>query len=66
MLQTQTRTHKPGGCPLTIEAEAEPTPAMAEKEEKKPQKPDEDPVGKVYDSRLIQRLGHYLRPYSNT
>ena len=36
---------------------------MAEKEEKKPQKPDEDPVGKVYDSRLIQRLGHYLRPY---
>jgi ATP-binding cassette subfamily B protein len=36
---------------------------MADKEEKKPQKPDEDPVGKVYDSRLIQRLGHYLRPY---
>ena len=26
-------------------------------------KPDEDPVGKVYDSRLIRRLGHYLRPY---
>ncbi len=36
---------------------------MAEKEEKKPQKPDEDPVGKVVDSRLIRRLGHYLRPY---
>jgi ATP-binding cassette subfamily B protein len=36
---------------------------MADKEQKKPQKPDEDPVGKVYDSRLIQRLGHYLRPY---
>ena len=35
---------------------------MAEKE-KKPQKPDEDPVGKVYDSRLMRRLGHYLRPY---
>jgi len=26
-------------------------------------KADEDPVGKVYDSRLIRRLGHYLRPY---
>jgi ATP-binding cassette, subfamily B, multidrug efflux pump len=26
-------------------------------------KADEDPVGKVYDSRLIKRLGHYLRPY---
>jgi ATP-binding cassette subfamily B protein len=36
---------------------------MAEKESKKPQKPDDDPVGKVYDSRLMRRLGHYLRPY---
>jgi len=26
-------------------------------------KRDEDPVGKVYDSRLMRRLGHYLRPY---
>src|SRR5579863_3626872 len=26
-------------------------------------KTDEDPVGRVYDSRLIKRLGHYLRPY---
>jgi len=24
---------------------------------------DEDPVGKVYDWDLIQRLGHYLKPY---
>lgn len=33
--------------------------------EKKPElrKSDEDPVGKVYDSRLIKRLGRYLRPY---
>ncbi len=33
--------------------------------ENKPElrKTDEDPVGKVYDSRLIKRLGHYLRPY---
>lgn len=36
---------------------------MADKEQKKPHKPDEDPVGKVYDSRLIRRLAHYLRPY---
>jgi len=36
---------------------------MAEEEQRKSKKPDEDPVGKVYDSRLIRRLGHYLRPY---
>ena len=28
-----------------------------------PQKRDEDPIGKVYDSRLMRRLGHYVRPY---
>ena len=27
------------------------------------QKKDEDPVGKVYDSHLMRRLGHYVRPY---
>src|SRR5271157_6243747 len=32
-------------------------------EEKKSQKPDDEPSGKVYDSRLMRRLGHYLRPY---
>jgi ATP-binding cassette subfamily B protein len=36
---------------------------MADKDQKKPHKPDEDPVGKVYDSRLVRRLAHYLRPY---
>ena len=36
---------------------------MADEERNKPQKPDEEPTGKVYDSRLIRRLGHYLRPY---
>jgi len=36
---------------------------MADKEQKKPHKSDEDPVGKVYDSRLARRLAHYLRPY---
>ena len=32
-------------------------------EAKSPKKADEDPVGKVYDSVLIRRLGHYLKPY---
>ena len=36
---------------------------MADKEQKKSKKPDEDSAGKIYDSRLIRRLGHYLRPY---
>jgi ATP-binding cassette subfamily B protein len=36
---------------------------MADEEQQKPHKPDEDPVGKVYDSRLIRRLAHYLGPY---
>jgi ATP-binding cassette subfamily B multidrug efflux pump len=36
---------------------------MADAENNKPEKRDEDPVGKVYDSRLMRRLGHYLRPY---
>jgi ATP-binding cassette subfamily B protein len=27
------------------------------------QRPDEDSVGKVYDSRLAKRLGQYLKPY---
>jgi ATP-binding cassette subfamily B protein len=28
-----------------------------------PKKPADEPVERVYDSRLIRRLGHYLRPY---
>jgi ATP-binding cassette subfamily B protein len=45
---------------------------MADQEQNKPRKPgkqkaarkpDEDPVGKVYDSRLVRRLAHYVRPY---
>jgi ATP-binding cassette subfamily B multidrug efflux pump len=42
------------------------SPSMADEEKHKaiePQKKDEDPVGKVYDSRLMRRLGHYVRPY---
>jgi len=51
-----------------MESEPEPTQYMADEEQKKAQSPDakkrdEDPVGKVYDSRLVRRLGHYLRPY---
>ncbi|MGA3263400.1 MAG: ABC transporter ATP-binding protein [Terracidiphilus sp.] len=36
---------------------------MADEKQNKPHKPDEDPVGQVYDSRLVLRLAHYLRPY---
>jgi ATP-binding cassette subfamily B protein len=51
-----------------MEMEPEPTPCMAadEKDKQKhpePSKRDEDPVGKVYDSKLMRRLGHYVRPY---
>jgi ATP-binding cassette subfamily B protein len=46
-----------------MEEKPNPTQPMADKKQKKSKKPDEDPVGKVYDSRLMRRLGHYLRPY---
>ena len=36
---------------------------MADEEQNKPKKPDDELSGKVYDSRLMRRLGHYLRPY---
>jgi len=36
---------------------------MADADDKKPKPKDEDPVGKVYDGRLVRRLAHYLRPY---
>ncbi len=45
---------------------------MADLQQKQPQKsgsntparkPDEDPVGKVYDSRLVGRLARYVKPY---
>jgi ATP-binding cassette subfamily B protein len=45
---------------------------MADAEQTKPPKPgskgparkqDEDPLGKVYDSRLVRRLARYVRPY---
>jgi ATP-binding cassette subfamily B protein len=36
---------------------------MADEEQNKPKKPDDELTGKVYDSRLLRRLAHYLRPY---
>jgi len=36
---------------------------MADEDQKKTKPKDEDPVGKVYDARLVRRLAHYLRPY---
>jgi ATP-binding cassette, subfamily B, multidrug efflux pump len=44
-------------------AEAEKDKPKQSSEQAPARKPDEDPVGKVYDSRLARRLGHYLRPY---
>jgi len=35
----------------------------ADKASTKPRKADDAPVEKVYDARLMRRLGHYLRPY---
>jgi len=40
-----------------------PADAQAAGKQAVAKKRDEDPVGKVYDSRLMRRLGHYLRPY---
>jgi ATP-binding cassette subfamily B protein len=34
-----------------------------EKQKQPAKKADDDPVGKVYDSVLIKRLGHYVKPY---
>jgi ATP-binding cassette subfamily B multidrug efflux pump len=38
-------------------------PAQNQVRRPDPRKADEDPVGKVYDSRLMGRLGRYLLPY---
>jgi ATP-binding cassette subfamily B protein len=55
-----------------MKKDAYPTLPMAEKDDKKNQesgaegpkrKPEEDPIGKVYDSRLMRRLSRYVRPY---
>ncbi len=38
-------------------------PANKDARKTAPPRQDEDPVGKVYDSRLMRRLGRYLLPY---
>jgi ATP-binding cassette, subfamily B, multidrug efflux pump len=52
--------------PMADQAEKNAKPAnRAPNKARKPdlRKSDEDPVGKVYDSRLMRRLGRYLLPY---
>jgi ATP-binding cassette subfamily B protein len=45
------------------QADQKPADAQAAGKQAVAKKRDEDPVGKVYDSRLMRRLGHYLCPY---
>jgi len=45
------------------QADQKPADTQAAGKQAVAKKRDEDPVGKVYDSRLMRRLGHYLRPY---
>jgi ATP-binding cassette, subfamily B, multidrug efflux pump len=40
-----------------------PNPTEKQAHKPDPRRADEDPVGKVYDSRLMGRLGRYLLPY---
>ena len=42
-------------------SDAEPGPKSGSGEARK--KPDEDPVGKVYDAYLMRRLSRFVRPY---
>jgi ATP-binding cassette, subfamily B, multidrug efflux pump len=50
---------------MADQAENSNQPNPAQKDARKPdlRKTDEDPVGKVYDSRLARRLGRYMLPY---
>src|ERR1035437_1438039 len=58
--EAQKQPHKPGTKP---DQTREAGPRKPEPGQPEVRKPDEDPVGKVYDSHLIRRLGHYLKPY---
>ena len=49
--------------PRNPDAKAPDTRSRDERHNGPQQRPDEDPVGKVYDSRLIKRLAKYLKPY---
>jgi ATP-binding cassette subfamily B protein len=55
-----------------MEEEAHPIPPMADKEDNKPNQSDseesrripaDEVAGKIYDARLMRRLGRYVRPY---
>ena len=54
-----------GASPVTAQGSQAPVPNAlpAEASDAEKKKAEEDPVGKVYDSELIKRLGHYLKPY---
>ena len=49
--------------PEAAEKPSQPNPNQLAAKKAEARKADEDPVGKVYDSRLIRRLGAYLKPY---
>jgi ATP-binding cassette subfamily B protein len=53
------------GHPSALENPADGRSRLQKQESARPdlRKLDEDPVGKVYDSVLIRRLGRYLKPY---
>ncbi|MFP5237040.1 MAG: ABC transporter ATP-binding protein [Acidobacteriota bacterium] len=49
--------------PPTPKPEAEVANGEPAVEKQESRKPDDDSVGKIYDSVLIRRLGHYVKPY---
>ncbi|HEY2860119.1 MAG TPA: ABC transporter ATP-binding protein [Terracidiphilus sp.] len=60
-LTPEAPTGVPDGRPISrLDGASAPQPASSPEKKKKS---DEEPVGKVYDSELIKRLGHYLKPY---
>ena len=65
--QKQSNAFGPNGngrAPQTAIAPApRPEPPQIQSPQPLSRKQDEDPVGKVYDSVLIRRLGRYLKPY---
>ncbi len=67
--EAQKQTHEPDPRKADTPKNGRPSQAggvvAAKPEASRPpaRKPDDDPVGKVYDAALIRRLGHYLKPY---
>ena len=48
---------------MADQAKTQPDQKLPEPPRPQVRKPDDDTVGKVYDSRLMRRLGHYVLPY---